>query len=318
MHPDLASKEVILSAGSLDSPKILMHSGIGPGEQLQKYNIPIKHVVPAVGQGLRDHYFATLVYARTEDSSDRGAFYNDQSAMDAALKLWKETGTGPWAKFACEMGIGYFKLDNLVSSKAFKDLPEDEQSYLLKETVPHYEVLTHFPIHWFMPPSPDSPYNLASLNVFLYNSQARGEVTLQSSDPDVPLVFDPKFLSHPYDRRVAIDSVRDVFKVARHPDFTKDTVAELATPKSDSDEDILEFWRQNVSSSWHPTCTIKMGRPGDPEAAVDKDFRLMGIENLRVADMSVVPVLPSGHTQAVAYLTGLTCAEKLVQEYDLA
>lgn len=295
-----------------------MHSGIGPAEQLQKYNIPVVHPVPAIGQGLRDHSFLSLIYACSEDSSDRQAFYGSQKAMDEALELWKKTGTGPWAKFACELGIGYFKLDSLVASKELQDLPPDERKYLLKETVPHYEVLTHAPIHWFMPKAPEGPYNLSSFLVFLYNAQARGEVTLQSSDPNVPLLFDPKFLSHPFDRRTAIESVRDVFRVAKHEAFTKDVVFELAVPKSDSDEDILEFWRENVSSSWHPTCTIKMGKPGDADAAVDKDFRLMGIGNLRVADMSVAPVLPSGHTQTVAYVAGMTCAEKLIKEHDLA
>lgn len=134
----------------------------------------------------------------------------------------------------------------------------------------------------------------------------------------MPLRFDPKFLSHPFDRRAAIESLRDAFRIAKHGAYTKDNVGELAAPKSDSDEDLLEYWRQNLSSSWHMTGTVKMGKPGDPDAAVDSNFRVMGIDGLRVADMSVVPVLPSCHTQAVAYVIGATCAEKLIKEYNLA
>ena len=92
----------------------------------------------------------------------------------------------------------------------------------------------------------------------------------------------------------------------------------MAGPKGDSDEDLLAYWEQTLSSSWHMTGTVKMGKPGDSDAAVDSDFRVMGIENLRVADMSVVPVLANCHVQAVAYVTGATCAEKLIAEYDLA
>ncbi|PGH10324.1 hypothetical protein GX51_00081 [Blastomyces parvus] len=314
----LASKEVILSAGALDTPKILMHSGIGPKGQLEKFNIPVVLDVPGVGQGLRDHYFVPLINTVAGTNNDRRAFYGDKKVMDDALEQWKRDGTGPWSKFACESGVGWFKIDGLTQTKEFQDLPSAEREYLQKETVPHYEIFTHFPVHWFVPNFPDSALNYTCLVVFLYNAQARGEVTLQSSDPKEPLRMDPKFLSHPFDRRAAIDSLRDAFRVAKHPAYIKDKVAELAAPKSDSDEDLLEYWKQNISSSWHMESTAKMGQAGDTDAVVDCNYRLMGIDCLRVADMSVSPVLVSGHTQAAAYVTGATCAEKLIKEYNLA
>ncbi|KAJ5773853.1 hypothetical protein N7457_008749 [Penicillium paradoxum] len=314
-----ATKEVILSAGSLNDPRILMHSGIGPAAQLEQYNIPVVQDVPAIGQGLRDHCFVPIVNTRTEASTDRKAFYGDKAAMDAAQKQWQEDGTGPWSKFACELGIGWFKLaEQLTSSPEFKALPADEQKYLLQETVPHYEMLTHFPIHWFIPDFPVEALNYSCLLVFLFNAQTRGEVTLQSSDPDSPLSFNPKFLAHPFDRKLAIEALRDSFRIIKHDSYTKDNVAALAMPKGDSDEELLEYWQQNISSSWHMTGTVKMGKTDDADAVVDPDFRLKGIENLRVADMAVVPVLVNAHVQAVAYVTGATCAEKLVKEYNLA
>ncbi|KAJ5295067.1 hypothetical protein PENANT_c035G09787 [Penicillium antarcticum] len=313
-----ATKEVILSAGSLNDPRILMHSGIGPADQLKQYNIDVVLDAPAVGQGLRDHCFVPMVNTRTDTSTDRRGFYGSEAAMDAAKKEWEEHGTGPWAKFACELGIGWFKLEQLTSTPEFKALPEDEQRYLLQETVPHYEIITHFPIHWFIPDFPNEALNYSCLLVFLFNAQTRGEVTLQSSDPDAPLIFNPKFLAHPFDRRLAIEALRDSFRVAKHESYTKDNVAELAMPKGESDEDLLEYWRQNISSSWHMTGTTKMGKKGDTDAVVDPDFRVMGTENLRIADMGVVPVLVNAHVQAVAYVTGATCAEKLIKEYSLA
>ncbi|SPO06172.1 related to alcohol oxidase [Cephalotrichum gorgonifer] len=314
----LASKEVILSAGSLDTPKILMHSGIGPKVQMEKFGLPVVKDVPAVGQGLRDHMFCPLVYTRKEGDTARAPFYGDKAAMDAALEQWKKDGTGPWSKFACEMGIGWFKLDNLASCEEFKALPAEEQAFLAKETVPHYEVLTHFPIHWFIPGFPEDSLNYSCLLVWYLNAQARGEVTLQSADPDTPLRHEPRFLSDPFDRRVAIESLRAALRFAKHEGYAKDNTGTLTAPKGDSDEDLLAYWEQTLSSSWHMTGTTKMGRAGEADAVVDSDFRVVGFENLRVADMGVVPVLPSCHVQAVAYVTGATCAEKLVAEYGLA
>ncbi|KAJ6440108.1 glucose-methanol-choline (gmc) oxidoreductase [Purpureocillium lavendulum] len=315
---DLASMEVILSAGSLDSPKILMHSGIGPKNQLQEFGIAVVKDVPAVGQGLRDHQFCPLVHTRVKGDTDRAEFYGDQKTMDEATEQWKRDQTGPWSKFACQLGVGYFKLDKLAASDEYKALPVEEQAFLSQDTVPHWEIITHAPIHWFMPDFPSDCLNCSAFIVFYYNAQSRGEVTLQSADPNVPLKMDPKFLATPFDRRVAIEALREALRIARHESYSKNSVAMLAGPKSDSDEDLLAHWRQTISSSWHMTGTIKMGQPGDKDAVVDRDFRVMGIDNLRVADMSVVPVLPSCHTQAVAYLTGMTCADKLIAEYKLA
>ncbi|KAK0611457.1 hypothetical protein B0T14DRAFT_439590 [Immersiella caudata] len=316
----MASKEVILSAGSLDTPRILMHSGIGPAGQLEKYGIPTVLAVPALGQGLRDHAFTLVAYKRTpESSSGRPSFYGtqNQAAQDAALEQWKKDGTGPWSKYACEMAVGYFKLnESFTSSSEFLALPATEQAYLNHETVPHYEVLTHLPIQWFIPNLPDEDLDAASFIVFLYNSQARGTVELQSADPTVPLLFDPKFLENEFDRRAAIDSLREVLRLAESPAFAKDTVGTIAAPPFNAtDEELLAYWQQTISSSWHMTGTAKMS--GDKDAVVDKDFRVVGIEGLRIVDMSVVPVLASCHTQSVAYITGLTAAEKLRKEYCL-
>jgi choline dehydrogenase-like flavoprotein len=313
----MASKDVILSAGALDTPKILLHSGIGPKHQLAQYGIPLIKD-SSVGQGLRDHGFTNLVYLRAAGSTERKAFYSDEDAMNSALDQWKKDRTGDWTKFCCEMAIGYFKSDRIIDSDEFKDLPSRERAYMQQETVPHYEALTHFPIHWFIPDFPKEHLNYSCLTGFLYNAQARGEAVLQSSDPSIPLKFDPKFLSHPFDRRAAIETLRDLLKVAEHPNYAKDTVAPIAVPASSSDEDLLAYWRATMNSAWHMCGTVKMGKVDDTDAVVDTHFRVFGIEHLRVADMSVLPVLPSAHTQAPAYLTGATCAEILIEEYHLA
>ncbi|KAK3313258.1 hypothetical protein B0H66DRAFT_632378 [Apodospora peruviana] len=329
----LAAKEVVLCAGALDTPRILMHSGIGPADQLDKFGIPVVVASPAVGSGLRDHAFCPLVYLRRPESvpnyptGSRAALYSDQAVMDAALEQWKRDGTGPWAKIACQAAIGFFKFsDAFTASSEFQALPDAEKAHLSHPTVPHYEVFTHFPISFFMPEAfPAGIQNIDKFNyqcllVFLYNAQSRGEVRLQSSDPNVPLLFDPKFLGVEFDRRAAVEALREALKVVKSPAYAKDTLSVVAEPPnaaSATDEELLAYWRQTISSSWHMTGTVKMGKKGDADAAVDSGFRVIGVDGLRVADMSVLPVLLSGHTQAGAYLTGTTAAEKLISDFDL-
>ncbi|KAI8813457.1 glucose-methanol-choline oxidoreductase [Cladochytrium replicatum] len=312
-----ASKEVILCAGALNTPGILMHSGIGDPEELMKFNIPVVSPIKAVGKGLRDHFFCPIVNIRTKGSTERPGFYGSKQAMDNADKHWDIDKTGPWTKFGCELGMGWFKLDNLEEFPEFCKLPKEEKELLLKETIPHYEVVTHFPIHLAIPDFPADSLDYSCYLVYLLCPQSRGEVTLQSSDPRVPLRFDPHTFESKFDCRMAVEALRDVLRVTKHPSVAGDVVAPMFAPKSETDEDLLCYWRKNVSSSWHMASTAKMGHANDEDAVVDSSFRLGGISGLRVADMSVVPVNISGHPQVAAYLVGMVCGEKLLEEYKL-
>ncbi|KAL4744564.1 hypothetical protein BDW72DRAFT_212386 [Aspergillus terricola var. indicus] len=311
-----ASKEVILSAGSLDTPRILMHSGIGPADHLKEFGIPVFKDVPCIGQGMRDHPFVPICFLRNPSTNNRNAFYGSQEAMDAAMKQWLVDGSGPWARHGAQLMMGWLKSDTVTKSAEFAALPKDVQTFLNRPTVPHYEISAGFPLH-MLAPELTKDYSYVCLLAFLMNEQSVGEVRLQSSDPEVPLLFNANFLAHPYDRRVCVESVRELLAVTNHPAFAKDTVNMILGPKSESDEDILEHWRNTVVSSWHMTGTVKMGKQGEQDAAVDKSFRFMGLNRLRVADMSVVPVLANNHTQATAYVTGSTAADVLIKEYGL-
>ncbi len=316
----VAAQEVILAAGSLDSPRILMHSGIGPAAQLAKYHVPVALNAPAVGQGLRDHAYCPLIFKRTQDSgsANRAAFFGGGQAMtDAALEQWRRDGTGPLSKYGCTLGFGFLKFadDTLTSTPEFAALPQDVQNHLRDPTVPHYEIATHTPVHWFLPwlfaDSDLDTMHYQSLIVFLHHAQSRGTAELQSADPNVPLHFNPRLLEHPFDRRMAIEALRSSLALAASPGFAKDTVATLAGPEPGSeatDEELLQYWRQTVAPGWHMAGTLKMGQsPGGGDgndasdsAVVDSDFRVFGVDGLRVADLSVLPVLPSCHPQSVA------------------
>ncbi|KAL2818598.1 hypothetical protein BJX63DRAFT_419144 [Aspergillus granulosus] len=312
-----ANKEVILSAGTLDSPRILMHSGLGPATHLEEFNLPVLVDIPAIGQGLRDHPFTSITFLRDPSTNDRNAFFGSQAAMDAAQKQWEVDNTGPWTRYGTQLMMGFLKSEAVVASEEYKALPDDVKAFLSKPTIPHYEVISNAPLHMLAPPGLMTDYSYVSVLVFLMNMQSYGEVKLQSSDPDVPLLFNPNLLAHEYDRRVIIEGTKEILAATKHEAFAKDTVSTLVGPASESDEDILEYFKNTCMTAWHMTGTVKMGKAGQKDAAVDRGFRVMGVEGLRVADMSVVPVLTNNHTQATAYAVGATCAEVLIKEYGL-
>jgi choline dehydrogenase-like flavoprotein len=284
-----ANKEIILSCGSLDTPRILMHSGIGPADQLEIFNIPILKENINVGQHMKDHHHIMLSFERADGTSERQRFYKNKDLQAAARARWERDGTGPLSEYGTTLGIGYLKLESMYETPEFQDLPEAQKEFLQQPTVPHYEIVLNGP---YFPHFIDPENASAGTTVFLFllNQQSTGSVKLQSSDPKIPLIFDPNFFSSAYDRRLAIEATKEIFKVIKSPQFSNDTVATQDAPKSESEEDILEFWKKTSASTSHMMGTARMGKD-ESEAVVDKDFKVFGVENLRVADMSVIPIV---------------------------
>lgn len=286
--------EVILSAGALNTPKILMHSGVGPSDQLNKFGIHVVHENSAVGQNLVDHFHINPTWVRAADATERQAWYKASPEVKAtALEQWKKDKTGPLAEILVNLPIGFFKSPGVLESEEFKALPEEKKRHLLAPTTPSYEVILDGPaIEYFVDPA-NAP-SLLSIYIFAMNQQSRGSVTLQSSDPKAPLLHDPNMFDHLYDRRVAVEALREVLKVVEGPEFNAVSPSSLTgAPKSSSEEDILAYWRQNLTSSWHMAGTCKMGKDEKADkAVVDSNLRVFGVKGLRIADMSVVPIMP--------------------------
>lgn len=113
-----------------------------------------------------------------------------------------------------------------------------------------------------------------------------------------------------------ISSVRYILRLFESPAISSRTVHPVSLPKSSSDEDILEYMREVTFSSYHPFGTVKMGKSSDTMACLDTAFRVRGLQGLRVADLSSLPVLPNCHTQSVAYVVGLTAAESIIADHS--
>lgn len=315
-----AKHEVILSAGSLDTPKILMHSGIGPKDQLTTFDIAPVVENANVGQNYKDHYHVPLKYGRREEGNTIAPFFRDKARQAAAMREWQLFRTGDYVTNGTNMTMGFFKSDAVLKSDEFAALPEAERRRIQQPTIPTYEVcaLGITPDYYI---APDTSPPILSILVFVQNSQGKGDVRLVSADPAKPLAFNPSFVDHPYDRRVIVEATREVMKVAQGDIFTKDahpTQALYDVPKSDGEEDIVDFWRRNCTSTWHMSGTCKMGRDKERDGAVvDPRFRVFGVEGLRVADMSIMPFIASCHVQSTAYQVGMVAAEKLQAEYSL-
>ena len=179
-----ASKEIILSSGSLDTPRILLHSGIGPAEQLRSFNIPIVKNNPNVGQHMKDHHHVMLGFERADDTTERHRYYRSKEQQAAARAQWEKDGTGPLSEYGCALGIAYLKAESIYDTPEFQNLPECQQEFLRNPTIPHYEIILNEPhIPYFI----DAENEPAGTTIFLFllNQQSTGYVALQSPDPKV-------------------------------------------------------------------------------------------------------------------------------------
>ncbi|KAF1845989.1 GMC oxidoreductase [Cucurbitaria berberidis CBS 394.84] len=287
----IARKEVILAGGALNTPQILKLSGIGTKNELESLNISTVQELPMVGVNLQDHCFSTV-----------------------GVVLEKDTALPPGPPTQSPTPMGWFKLPSVISSSEFQKLPLRVQKHMHKATVPAMEIATHS-LPSFLAYEPADSETYVGAICLIMNPQSKGTVTLQSSDPSIAPLIDPKFLTHSFDQRVLIEGIREVMRIQSAPIFSSRTLKRLG-PADDSDEAIWQHVKGNLRSSWHMSCTAMMGKSAE-EAVVDSKFKVFGVEGLRVIDLSVCPFVMNTHTQSVAYVLGEIGADVLAEEYAL-
>ena len=289
-----ADVEVIVSSGTFNSPKILMMSGIGPAAHLKEVGIAPKADLSGVGQNLQDHLDINVVVKCVDDPP---ISFN---GMDRGLKKF-QVGlqyimfkNGPVASSGVESG-GFIKSSEDV------DRP-DLQMHLL----PSY-VRAHG-----LEPMPGQWLTMHCCNL---RPKSRGELRLRSNDPRDIAVLDPRTCSDPYDVKVMVAAVRHSLELFRQRAFKNYVVEERwPTPQKRSDEEIAEFVRGEAETCYHPVGTCKMGK--DAMAVVDERLRVRGIDALRVADASIMPLAPSGNTNAPSIMVGEHCAEMIQRDHN--
>ncbi|KIX09119.1 uncharacterized protein Z518_00197 [Rhinocladiella mackenziei CBS 650.93] len=311
-----ASKEVILSLGTIDTPKLLLLSGIGPRSELQDLGLECIIDNAQVGKGLTDHLYVVTQWGARSQFGDEVGFEKDSKMVAAAREQWMRNHTGPDATRHLTTLIGFLKLDpHRHSFDELEILDARAKAWIKQPNVPQIEIfLQGVSLEEWDKSHGEEPLIAC---VMLMNPQSRGSVTLASKDPAADPVIDVNFFSHPYDRQTLVSGVREVMTFVRSKHLSKHIASAVLAPKTDSDEDILAFCKDTLMSVLHGVGTAKMGHRDDPKACVDTDFRVRDVDNLRVMDLSVCPVLTNNHTQATAYVVGQMGWKKLAAEYGL-
>jgi choline dehydrogenase-like flavoprotein len=286
-----ASREVILSLGAVDTPRLLLLSGIGPQADLKELGLDCIVNQPQIGKNLMDHNWALLEWGVNTRFGDPVRHDLDPKQVSAAREEWLQHHTGPDATRTQAALVGFLKLDpQRHNLDELEKLDSQTSAWLKRPDVPHFEVFLEgiFLHQW------DDLYGKEplSMGVMLMNPQSRGSVTLASKDPSADPVIDVNFLSHPYDRQTLINGVREALAFMRSPSMAPYVTKEVLVPESDSDADVLAFCRKDLKSVFHPMGTVRMGPRNDASACVDPNFRLVGVDGLRVVDLSVCPVIP--------------------------
>jgi choline dehydrogenase len=270
--------EIVMAAGSLGSPQIMMLSGVGPAADLAALGIPIVLDKPGVGANLHDHLQLRLIYkisgVRTLNEMNASLFGRAKIFLDFALFR-----RGPLTMAPSQVGA-FTKSD-----------PSQERPNLQYHIQPLSLDKFGDPLH---------PFPAFTASVTNLRPTSRGSLKLKSTDPAAPPLIHPNYLATPEDRRVAAQSIRITRAISAQPALRKYSPVEyLPGPQVPDDEAALEHAAGDIGTTiFHPVGTARMGRDDDARAVVDARLRVMGLQGLRVVDASVMPSITSGNTNS--------------------
>ncbi|GAC23910.1 choline dehydrogenase [Paraglaciecola mesophila KMM 241] len=294
LHVLNATKEVLLCAGAINSPQLLMLSGIGPRQHLEDKGIEVLKDLPGVGQNLQDHLDAIIQYRCQSKHSYAISLGKLPRYVKAAFRYWRKRNDILSSNIAEAGGF--------VKSQFASSLP-DIQYHFLPAILQDHGRQTAF----------GYGFGLHVCNLY---PKSRGEITLASSDPAEPAVIDPCYLSHPDDQNVMIDGIRQGREILQSRGFY-DYQGEEVKPGAamQSDEQLLAFLRANAETIYHPVGTCKMGADTDDMAVVDNQLNVRGVVGLRVVDASVIPSLMGGNTNAPTIMIAERAADFIKQHH---
>lgn len=286
-----ANKEVIVASGALQSPQLLMLSGIGDQAQLKAHGIDPVHHLPGVGKNLQDHFNARLVYRASRPLTLNDSLSSLSGKVGLGLKYLLRR-QGPLAWPAATGGL---------FARAMSDAgrPDIQCHFGLlsaegKRYIPH-------------------KFSGVTLQVCQLRPESRGEITLKSNSPEESPMIDANYLSTEKDRQCMLAGLKLTRRLAQQ-EALKDYFTEEYQPGKhvQTDEDLLDYIRETSTTIFHPSGTCKMGT--DKLAVVDSQLRVRGVSDLRVVDCSIMPTLISGNTNAPVIMIAEKASEMILED----
>lgn len=295
-----AEREIILSGGVINSPQLLMLSGIGDPDALRALGIKVAAELLGVGKNLQDHLSVLADYERREPGPFVGMMRLDRVALSLARAYW--FGTGP----ASETPSGW---TGFVKSRPDALLPDIQ---FLFRAAPGGAGP-------YLPPFKRAFTDGFALRAVMLRPESRGEITLASADPQTPPRIRQNFLATEGDRRTIRDGLKLVRRLCAAPPV-KDFIARELAPGVDkqSDADLDAYIRATAATAHHPLGTCKMGPQSDRMAVVDAELRVNGVAGLRVVDASVMPDLVGGNINAPVIMIAEKAADMIRGREPLA
>ncbi|MEM6693657.1 MAG: GMC family oxidoreductase N-terminal domain-containing protein [Pseudomonadota bacterium] len=289
-HFARAESDIILSAGALVTPKLLMLSGIGPEDHLRAHGIEVKNPLPGVGQNLIDHPEVPITAFA---NGPYGYFKQGEGWRMVRNGLqFKLFGSGPITSAGVEAGA--------FVNPANPDADPTIQAFCVPIVYLDRDALDEV----------EDDYGL-TITTVVVKPRSRGSVSLRSANPsDMPAVS-PNLLKHEDDMAEMIRGQRFFRRVFETAPLAK-RIRQIVIPEADDDETLRAHCKRFVKTNYHPAGTARMGADGDPMAVLDARMAVRGVEGLRVCDMSAVPDINAGNTNAPAMMLGARCADLLL------
>ncbi len=289
-----ANKEIILSAGVINSPQILQLSGIGPSELLKEHGIIVKHKLDGVGKNLRDHYNIRLT-GRVKNIKTINELSRGFPLVKEILKyFWNGNSIlslGPTLVYCFWHSDESIKNHDLQMTFTPASYPEGNQAGL--DSKPGFSVA-----------------------VWQQRPESQGWVKIKNSDPFEKPIIQPNYLSAPEDQRVCVAGIKLARKLIKSEALSEYLDYEMYPGKNigDSYEELLEIARERGLTCYHQMGTCKMGLKSDPSSVVDNELKVHGITNLRVIDASIMPTMLSANLNAGAIMIGEKGADMILKE----
>ncbi|KAF7351779.1 hypothetical protein MSAN_01611300 [Mycena sanguinolenta] len=298
-----ASKEIILSAGPIGTPHILLNSGVGDRTALQALGISTVLDLPSVGKNASEHPYSGLSWAVNSNQTVESITQN-ATRYNEAFAEWNNSHTGPFVDPSPGTHAAWLRLSD--NSSVFDIHPDPSPG----PDAPHFEII-------FQPAEYTGlSGNFVSMVVAMVSPVSRGSVTLSSADPFAAPLIDLGLFSNEFDALALTEGIQLALKFATAPTWNGYLGAPTVDLTSMSQAELTAHVRANSGPGYHVVGTAGMSPRGAQYGVVDPDLRVKGIAGLRVIDASVLPIVPAAHTQAATYVVAERGADLVKQSWS--